>query len=758
MKNSSSKYIKAASPIKKREKKKKASSGRPVKWNSGIWLSSLLLLVFCGYIVTNLFTLQVLEYDLHAQEAAKYHYRKIIEYPERGSIYDTNGAELAFSTTVYTIGATPSDVRSRRDSKMMKEDIATGISSALGLEPGDVFAMISDTEKSWVRIKRRAEKDETDLLKAFLNEFEIGGISFDEEDKRVYPEEGLAGTIVGFTNSDGEGQLGLEQYFNSELTGTPGYTYTETDNYGKAAVLPFSIPMSLRAADGLNIVTTIDLNIQRIMEKELTDSVKAYNVSEGGIAITMDPYTGSILGMAGTTGFDPNDPTACPPGKDPDTWDPTAEDSVKYLSENIWRNRAISDNYEPGSTFKAITAAMAMELGRLSENEVLNDVPIEVADRVINCHQTGGHGLETTRQAFWNSCNPIFVILSQRVGISRFYDFVRAFGFYEPTGIDLPGEGAGIFHSSPAEIDMACLAFGEQSTVTPIAIINAYAAFANGGTLMKPRIVKALTDSEGRIVKEIPPLAQRQVVSEQTAARVRNLLEGVVTYGTGSKGYIPGYHVGGKTSTSTRDDGSNVISFLSMAPIFQPKICVLVILFAPDQDNARSSLAALTSASMSEKILEYLDTPRDYSSDDIDSINKEHKVPDLAGMTYSEATETLSGLGLKLSDPTGKLAESGYISSQYPVKDTVLHKGGTVVVYSSAEPEEVMVTVPDITGKNINECINAMTESGLNIIINGGCLGIAGTQEFEPGSKVRQWSAMEVTFAETEECVSSDGG
>ncbi|MDD2392449.1 MAG: penicillin-binding transpeptidase domain-containing protein [Eubacteriales bacterium] len=736
--------------IKKKSRNKKTGSKPSSKWNAGIWFSSLILLVFCGYIITNLFNMQVLEFEVHAQEAAKYHYRKIVELPKRGSIYDSNGAELAFSSTVYTIGATPSDVISRKNSKMLKEDIASGISEALGMDPAVVLEMISDVDKTWIRLKKRAEKTEADALKEFVAENEIGGISFDEEEKRVYPEGNLAGTVIGFTSNDGSGQLGLELQYNNELTGTPGYTYTETDNYGKSSALPFAVPLSLRASDGYNVVTTIDSTIQKIVQTELLNSVKSYNVTEGGVAIVMDPYTGSILAMAGTTEFDPNAPTACPPGESPEAWDPTSEESVKYLSSNIWRNRAISDNYEPGSTFKAITSAMAMELGKFSENEIMNDAPIKVADRIINCYHKGGHGLETARQAFWNSCNPIFVQLSQRVGISKFYDFVRAFGFYEPTGIDLPGEGSGIFHADPAEIDMACLAFGEQSTVTPIAMINSYAAFANGGTLMKPRIVKSLTDSSGNIVKEIPPAVVRQVISEQTAVRVRNLLEGVVTYGTGSKGYVAGFHVGGKTSTSTRDDDNNVISFLSMAPISQPKICVLVILFAPEEEYARSSLVAKTSAAMTERILEYLDVPRDYSGDDLTSLNKPVKVPSLVGLTLAQAVQQLADSGINTTDPSGEMKNDSMIISQYPIKDQVLHKGGTISVFASDTPDISDVVVPDIRGKNINECINAMTESGINIIIDGECLGTADTQEFEPGMTVKKWSIMKVTFTDGE--------
>ena len=264
---------------------------------------------------------------------------------------------------------------------------------------------------------------------------------------------------------------------------------------------------------------------RKIIETELNNSIQTYDVAEGGVAIVMDPYTGSVLGMASSPGFDLNDPTAIPTGADPSTWVTGSEEAILYLSKNVWRNRAISDTYEPGSTFKAITAAMAMEEGKFFENEILSDDDITVADRIIGCSTKGGHGLETTEKGFWNSCNPIFVQLAQRVGLSPFYNYVRGFGLMNQTGIDLPGEGIGLFHAVPSELDMACLSFGEQSTVTPLAMITSYCAFANGGYLMQPRVVSSLTDSDGNVVKEYSPETVRRVVSEETATRIRSLLK-----------------------------------------------------------------------------------------------------------------------------------------------------------------------------------------------------------------------------------------
>ncbi len=737
---------------KKRKKIKKSKSSK------AIWVATTILLLFSAYLVNVLFNLQVLEYDSHALAATASHYKKIVETPMRGSIYDRNGRELALSTVVENIGITPSDVKSRNNTKISEEDIAKGIAGALSLDVAEVLNKIKQKDKTWIILKKRVEKVESDKLKKFRKDNEIGGISIDPIDKRYYPQGKIAANVIGFNSPDGMGQLGLEYQYNGQMTGEPGYTYAQTDNYGQA-MLPFAVPISLRARNGYNVISTIDIEIQKIIENELKNSIEIYNVAEGGVAIVMDPYTGSVLGMTSSPGFDLSNPTAAPPGQDIKTWDPTKLENIKYLSKNVWRNRAISDTYEPGSTFKALTAAMAMEEGKYLESEMLSDAPIKIADRIIGCSQKGGHGIETAERGFWNSCNPIFVQLANRLGILKYYSYVRGFGFADLTGIDLPGEGKGLFHAAPTQLDMSCLAFGEQSTVTPLSMITSYNVFANGGSLMRPQVVRSLTDSDGNVVKEISPETVRRVVSEETATRIRTLLKGVVLYGTGSKGYVEGYSVGGKTSTSTRGkmvgdeiiDKKNDISFLSMAPVEQPVITILVVLFAPQEKNARSSLAALTSAKMTSKILEYMSIPRVYTSNDVSVLTKKNPVPNLQGLTFKEARVKLQAAGLNIDDPSGVMGDETKVLFQNPVKDFPLNKGGTIAVYSSASATQPLATVPDIKGKNVNECIRAMTESGINIIIDGDCLGTAISQSILPGTKVVQRSMMSVVFSTQEQ-------
>jgi stage V sporulation protein D (sporulation-specific penicillin-binding protein) len=731
-------------------KQVKAESKKSKRSSIGM-IAITALLSFCAfYLLQNLFVLQILEHEKYAQAASENQYRRIVELPIRGSIYDRNGKQLAFSSPVETVGITPSDVRSRKNTEMKAEEIAEGIAQSLGLSTQEVLHAMGQIDKQWVLLKRRVEKIQTDSLKSFISEHEIGGVRFDKEQKRVYPQGNIAGEIIGFVNPDGVGQLGVEWFYNREMTGDLGYTYAETDNYGKAA-LPFAIPISLRAKNGYNISLTIDVEIQKILMDELQKSIEIYNISEGAVAIVMDPYTGGVLGMANTPGFDPSNPTAAPDGIDKENWDPSKKETIDYLQKFVWRNKAIGNTYEPGSTFKILTAAMAMEEGKFFEKENMSNAPIKVADRVIGNLTSDYTGLSTAEEAFWRSSNPVFVQFSQRVGLSKYYHYVRGFGFYTPTGIDLPGEGTGIFHSNPTLLDMACLAFGEQSTVTPIAMLNAFCAFANGGSLMKPQIARNISDTEGNIINNIAPETIRQIVSEETAERIKKLLKGVVLYGTGSKGYVEGYSVGGKTSTSTRDDGLNDISFIAMSPVEQPVICILVIMFGPDKEYARSSLAALTSAKMTSRILEYMGIVREYSQHDVSLINQKFSIPELTGKTFIEAKTILQAMGFHIEDPLGNLSNQTKILAQFPTKGVEMHKGATVSVYSSENPNQVMVAVPNIIGKSVHECMRTMTEYGINIIIEGDCLGNAITQEFESGTMVAKRSVMKVGFSDRDQ-------
>ncbi len=718
------------------------SAGKPPRrkkrTRGGVLLLAVGLLAFAGILINQLYQIQVVAYAENAESAAGQHYRKVTEQPVRGSILDRNGIELAGTTYIYRIGITPKDVRSITKN-IPRTDIIAEFARILNLPLTEVEEAFAKTDAAYVQLKKEATKEENDALKEYRSTNSIGGVRVDAEPRRFYTNSTLAPQVIGYTNftkdslnnSNLSGQLGIELAYNAELTGQPGYTYVETDNYSRG-VLPFSVPTSLRAQNGNNVVLNLDSTIQKIVQEELENAIKVNDITAGGSAIVMNPYTGAILGMASYPWFDTREPTAVPAGKDPATWDTSKKEDIDYLSKEIWRNRAISDTYEPGSTFKAITAAIAFEENLTRETEMFNDAPFKESGWTISCSSRSGHGIESMQQAFYRSCNPIFAQLALRTGIDRYYEYLRAFGFMGTTGIDLPGEGKGILHEKPARIDLATVSYGESSTVTPIQLATAYCAIANGGNLIQPQIVKSVTDANGNIKQEFPAETIRKVISEASANRVLDLMEGVVLYGTGSAAYTEGYRVAGKTSTSTDDNGDHTISFGAIAPADNPEIVVLVVLSKPRDKRTSSSGAARAVGQIVNRTLEHLNVPRQFSDDDMSNLSKQYSVPELSGLTFAEARKQLSTKGFLVEAGTPGMNDSTIIRSQYPNTSAKLHKKSVVVLYSTNKPEPAYVSVPDFSGKTVNEAQRAAAESGLNVAFAESCLGVVVAQDIPP--------------------------
>lgn len=672
-------------------------------------------------------------------QASAQHWRRISDEPERGDILDAKGNLLAGTTYVYTVGITPSDFHSTTKN-ISAEEIATNVAQCIGVDTSVVTAAAEKTDSSYVQLAKNLDKEKIDALKEYLSDNSVGGTKIDSVAKRFYSNGDLASQIIGYaTATDGllVGQLGIEAEYNQELTGKEGYSYVEVDNYTGSA-LPYSAPTTILAEDGYNVVLNIDKNIQKITDTACQDVYENYNVIEGVTAIVMNPYTGAVLGMSSYPNFDPNNPTAEPTWISPDTWNAMKEDDqIKLLISKAWRNRAISDTYEPGSTFKALTTAIALEEGLTNEDEVFNDAPIKSGDYTISCwreKEGGNHGLETLKQAFENSCNPIFVQLSQRIGITKYYEYVHNFGFYNTTGIDLPAEGVGIFHKNPTLIDMQTLSFGESSTVTPLQLANVYCALVNGGTLMTPQVAKCLTDDTGNVVKEYEPKAIRTIFSESTAARVRELMKGVVMEGTGTAGYVEGYNVAGKTSTSTIETGEyaghHVLSFGCYAPSDNPQIVVLVVVNMPSDKEQGSSCATKTAASIVSQTLDYMGIEHEYTDNDYTRLTTAYQVPDVSGMTYKEAKRTLyldagSFLAVKGSED---IQSDTVVQMMYPTAGSALYKGATIVLYAATDATRIQTALPDFTGKTIAECIREANASGVNIQITGDPKGVVTSQ------------------------------
>jgi stage V sporulation protein D (sporulation-specific penicillin-binding protein) len=713
---------------------KKVGRESPLTGNRRGWILfiGICAMLGCFYLVYSLYGVQINQYEVYSKLASQQHWKRIEDTPVRGDILDANGNVLASTTYVYTVGITPSDVLPE-NGNFDAAKIAADFAAILGLDAAAVSDALAKTDATYIQLAKNVSKEQIDAFYAYVKENGIGGTTVDPVAKRYYTKGTLAAQILGYaTASDGVliGQLGIESQYNSELTGKEGYTYVEVDNYYSSA-LPYSPPTTIEKEDGYNVVLNIDENIQKIAEDACKDVYDVYDVQEGVTAIVMNPYTGAVLGMASYPDFDPNAPTAVPAWVDPSVWNTMSEeDQIDYIMSKAWRNRAISDTYEPGSTFKAFTTAIALEEGLTYEDEMFSDAPIVSGDYTISCwmQKTNGtnHGDETMKEAFENSCNPIFVKLAQRIGITKYYEYIHNFGFYDTTGIDLPAEGVGIFHKKPTLIDLQALSYGESSTVTPLQLANAYCALVNGGKLMTPHIAKCLTDQNGNIVKEYEPEAIRTIFSEKTAERVRALMEGVVSEGTGSAGYVEGYKVAGKTSTSTIETGEyaglHVLSFGCYAPSDDPQIVVLVVVNKPADKLVGSSCATRTAAKIISKTLDYMGIPRDYADDDYSKLTTLYTIPDISGKTYKEARALLytDAGGFTVIAGEDNMTDDTIVSSSFPAAGELIYKNGCVVLYSAAATERKQVVIPDFTGKDISECIREAALSGVNYVIDSG--------------------------------------
>ncbi len=709
----------------------------------------LALSLFMGYLIKVQFKLQHDQYEEYSYKASQMHWQRIKDVPNRGDILDRNGNILASTTYEYTIGITPSDVMKSQENRkdpLSKQDIADSFAEIIGADANKMVEWLGEEETPYVQVMKKVNYEQMKDLQAFLSEHNIGGVKIDAVPKRYYNYGSLAAQVIGFADqSDNSliGQYGIEAYYNSYLTGTEGYTYAEVDNYNQSA-LPYSAPTSIQAQDGYNVQLTLDMNIQRICENACRDAYNEYQPREGVTCIVMDPYSGEILGMVSMPDFDLNTPREIPYGLSDKEWsDMTSEEQAEYLMRNAWRNRCISDTYEPGSTMKAVTTAIALEEGLTYEDEIFSDVPIEITTvDTIRCWREkteGNHGDETLREAFERSCNPIFVRLAQRIGIEKYYDYIHNCGFYDVTGVDLPAEGKGIFHAVPTEVDLATLSFGESSTVTPLQLISVYSALVNGGDLMRPRIASRVVDASGNIIREYEPEKVRTIFSSKTSARVRNLLEDVVKEGTGSAGYVPGYYVAGKTSTSTIDVGEeagmHVISFGCYAPSYDPKIAVLVVINKPEDKDVGSSAAAKVSARIVEETLEYMNVDRKLSKEEFERMGLLFHVPDVTGKTFLQAKKELEDEGFTVLDGTGSMSLDSIVGTMYYGQEETVYKNSVIVLYPNTVPEEDMnkTPIPNFTGMNIIECRKLAKQYGLNFVVEGNLQGTVVSQS-PPGS------------------------
>ncbi len=667
--------------------------------------------------------------------------------PKRGTIYDRNGKELAVSASVEMVAVSPMDIIDSVDNnkealEKRRDEIANMLSETLGMEKENVMKKITANSRYEI-VQRKMPKDQGDKIRKWISDNEIEGIYIDEDTMRFYPNKNLAAHVLGFTDIDNKGQAGIEYSMDKYLQGVPGRILGEVDAGGRD--VPFMEERRIDAQEGLNVVLTIDETIQHLAEKAIEKAIDDNKVLNGAFAIVLDPRNGEVLAMVSKPDFDPNDPRGtAPPGVDPANWSGKTVEDVNQLNQTLWRNKAVQDTYEPGSTFKAITSAAGLEENVINSESRVNDFTVKVGGWSINCWRPNAHGEQSFREGVYNSCNPVFVTVSQSLGLNRFYKYVKAFGFFEKTGIELPGEQNSIFQEKPKEVDMAVASFGQRFTITPIQLAAAYGAIANGGQLMKPTLIREITDSQGNIVMKKEPEPVRTVISKQTSDTLKDILEGVVSEGTGRNAYVKGFRVAGKTGTSETTTANRYIaSFSAFAPADNPVVTVLIALDNPQvYPHTGGMIAAPVAGKLVEDILSYLEVERRYTDMDKEMMMQEVSIPDLRGRTFEDAKEVLRNLGLEYKlEGNG---ESNTIVDQTPKPNVSVPQKSVVILYSNKAENQDQARVPDLMNRTIGEATRMLNDIGLNIRVEG--LGTAVGQSIQAGEYISKGEVVEVSF------------
>jgi len=673
----------------------------------------LFSLIFSFLLLGRVFWIQFVRGEELKERALNQWTSDVPVEPKRGTVYDRNKNPLAISATVDTVVASPPDIKDI-------ETTANLLSTALNMDREELEETLREAKnkkKGAIYIKRKITEEESETVR----NLKLSGIYFTKEHKRFYPERNLCSHVLGFTGIDSQGLDGIELVYEKYLKGTPGRIVSEKDALSRK--LPFGVDKYIPPEDGLDLVLTIDKIIQHIAERELEKALAEHNAKRGTI-IVMDPKTGEILAMTNKPDYDPN--------------------NYGEFSQILWRNAAVSDVYEPGSTFKIVTASAALEEGVARPEDKFYDPGYAMVSGVrIGCWYHGGHGSQTFIQLLENSCNPGFVELGMKLGKDRFMKYIKGFGFGEVTGIDLPGEARGILDPSKVgPVELATITFGQGISVTPVQLITALSTIANDGKLVQPHVAKAIVDKEGNTVQEFSPAPLRQVVSYETAQEMKKILESVVTNGTGGRGKVEGFRVAGKTGTAEKySPGKYVVSYMGFAPVDDPKLAILVII---DEPTGGLIYGGTIAGPVFQKVmadsLNYLGI-----EPNIEQVEeREHvAVPDLRNLYVEDARKILMQNGLSV-----RIEGEGYVvTEQVPMPGAEVKKNTVVLLkLSDSRTNKDPVTVPDLTGRTIKEATDIIHAIGLNIEIEGS--GYAVKQNPPAEAEVGLGTTVKVEFSQ----------
>ena len=732
-------------------------------------------------LILKLISLQIIQFDTLSQLAADNQTRISNITPARGTIYDRNMNVLAVSADVENVCIDPNELSlSGQD----LDAIADSLSELLGVSKEKITGLMADTSYRYQIVKRKVEQQEAAAVRDYISREKVTGVYLEPDTKRYYPYGTLASQVLGFVGSDNVGLDGVEAACDGALTGQNGSIAAAKGNYGTQ--MQFHFEQYADAVNGIDVVLTIDQTVQEMLEKHMQEAITQYDVQNGAFGVVMDVNTGDILAMATLGGYDPNNYAVIYDAKTSEELEQQYNEAMEAegeLQEQLlgayntavanarltqWRNRVISDGYEPGSTFKSITLASALEEGAVSLSDSFycsGSTTIKGRTRALHCWRSAGHGQQSTAEALQNSCNVAFANIGIRLGGEKLYEYVHKFGLTEKTGIELGGEASGIFFDEAtlanpdSYASLSSAAFGQTFKITPIQLVRAVAAVVNGGYVLEPHVVHQVLSPEGDVVETKGRTVLRQAISEETSQTMCQLLESVVSQGTAKNAQIAGYRIGGKTGTSEKidvfdEDGNpvqdKIVSFVGIAPMDDPQYVCLVALDTPSRETgyyiSGGQMGAPTVRDVLADILPYLGIQPDYSEEAVQRTDV--SMPEVSGMTLSDAKKALEEKNLTCRT----VGQGDTVQGQVPAAGAIIPGGSETVLYLDAAPEQTEVSVPDVTGKDAETANRLISQAGLYMKIigatgNGGTI-LATRQTPAAGEAAEKGAVVEVEFSD----------
>ena len=723
--------------------------------NRIIQTRTLLLLGVFGVLTfvllfAKLYHWQITEHDELQSVAVRQQTLRTTVEASRGTIYDRNGTILAMSASSENIFLSPKEIVENDQDQNL---IANGLAEILNLDAADILKKMEKTNSQYEILKKKADDELADKVREFINENELRGVFLRPTSKRSYPKGTLASQVIGFANDNG-GSMGLEATYNDELTGENGMVVTARDRDGRSVLYQYD--QYFDAENGCDLHTTLDTTIQYYLEKGVQELEARFGTGKGATGIVMDVNTGAVLAMASLPTYDLNAPgTVYNDFLTSGMTEEQIEENMKDLLNKQWRSKAINDTYEPGSTFKTLTLAMALEENVVDLNTGFycgGNTTIE--GQKIWCSKRVGHGQQNLTQAFANSCNPAFINIGLRVGNAKFYQYMQDFGLLEKTGIDTTGEASGFANSEIkySTLALACYAFGQNFNVTPVALLAAQCACVNGGYLYTPYLVEEITDQDGNVVSRHDATPIRQVISAETSALVRDIMEYEVTTGTGKNGQVAGYRIGGKTGTADKVGGNVIVSFVCFAPADDPQVMMLLTLDEPNKWTGTyvsgGNMVAPVASSVMGEILPYLGIEPSYTAEEL--VGADKTVPNVVGLSKDAAAERLSANGFSFRT----VGSGDTVTDQTPAGGAIVPNSAEIILYLGAEKSGEKCIVPNVVGDSAATANQKIVNAGLIMGVSGATNASSSTvraisQSIAAGTEVEAGTVVRVQFSDS---------